>query len=220
MCEVNCHIVSDGESFELKMPVGPYRNPMCLPFHEDYVRDATDVYLGIFTELERYGPGAPQFSLSHEFLWNDANRRYIREWSLNGSYNTYRPNQGTLFHGQVFPYIIGRWFPDLLDEGAQFGGKRKTRKAHKGGRASTQDSFLADPIFRTNVQRNLVSRKNTKRTQVNRHTPVKERGHASANVQPMSLDTYTTLVSMFKDPMYAKILNLYFKRTSENIKQN
>jgi len=221
------------------VPVGPFRNPLCLPNNNavNHV-DIVNVYRDIINHIEPRGNNI-QNSETSNYLNTPHLRAYLTAWASNrvGQANTFtRPDQTTHL------YCMGRWFSDILPfRGQLFGGGKQIIK--KRGKSSKR---------KTNRKPNRKPKKNksTIKTRSNKSSSYKNVSHNSVHVNggkinykenptsnssenktknskppstfvPMKKDTFDTLVSIFKDPVYSEILKLFYKnkntKTSEGV---
>lgn len=119
------------------IPVGPYRNPLSLPFGmKETYDDILNNYRFIIDSLEPAFAGAMP-SHTYTYINDVAVRKYIKAWATNPHdiftrpADISRPGVGQL-------YRAGRWFHDIVGDRPFLGGGHKTnartKSKSKGGR--------------------------------------------------------------------------------------
>ena len=236
------------------IPVGPFRNPLYLPFGNiANPGEIIGVYRDIINRMEPipfiFGGGGYIPSATRVYLNSIPHTTYLTAWANNNMNTFMRPD------GTQHQYHSGRWFSDILPFGQQFGGgkqitkkrvqtsKRKTNRKtnRKTKKNSTIKSRLNKSSSYKNISHNSVNVKGGKRNDKT-YNPNKSNSSYSINYKekttsnsssytttndgrppstfvPMNKDTFDTLVSIFKDPIYGEIFKSFYKnnKTSEGV---
>jgi hypothetical protein len=241
------------------IPVGPFRNPLYLPFGNIAPNPANSgeiigVYRDIINRMEPipfiFGGGGYIPSATRDYLNSIPHTAYLTAWANNNNMGTCGRQDGTQHQ-----YHQGRWFSDILLVGQQFGGgkqitkkrvqtsKRKTNR--KTNRKTKKNSTIKSRSNKSssykNISHNSVHVKggkhkdkpyNSNNSNSSYSINYKEKttsnsssytttndGRPPSTFVPMNKDTFDTLVSIFKDPIYGEIFKSFYKnnKTSEGV---
>ena len=223
--------------------VGPYRNPLSLPFgNKESHGDIVDVYRFIIDGLEPPLAGAIP-SHTYQYINDEKVRTYIQAWATNPGDRFTRPANISR-PGLHQPYHTGIWFHDIIGDRRFLGGGNKKNNRKKGGRLFTtrnnrnnrnRTSFLSKSnqthrniqtkspmVYNKNKRNNIPPtssypmNNNKKQTSTRTGNKVNESNRTEKEFVQMNKDTFDSLIRVFKNKKYRIILDALQKRTSSS----
>ena len=214
--------------------VGPYRNPLSLPFgNKESHGDIVDVYRFIIDSLEPSVAGAIP-SHTYQYINDEKVQKYIQAWATNPGDKFTRPANISR-PGLHQPYHTGIWFHDIIGDRRFLGGGNKKNNRTKGGRLfntrkrnnrnrtflsksnqtyrNTKMGTKSPMVYNKNKRNNTPTtpscpmNNNKKQTSTRTGNKVNESNRTEKEFVPMNKDTFDSLIRVFKNKKYRMILD-------------
>lgn len=187
MSEIHAQYNPNNPADNMEIPVGPYRNPLYLPFgtQANATNHSHETY-GLYRQIiNQVDPGG--LSASHQIINNAGFAAYVQAWATNNQNMFVRPNNISSPGIQQY-YLAGRWFDDSFigNPAMVFQGGGKNNKTNNRTNNRTKRVRLSN--------RNLNKTKKNKRNNMslsNRNIPKKSKQNMNMNTNKSVQSTNT-----------------------------